>query len=281
MPFIMLGICFLKNINWRKFPKIIFFDNLWLSVFQKLSGLNGIKMSKEFDKNEISEKASTEYEVSIKTKKEKSFDTKKLVGMAMFAALAYAVTFVFRIPVLFLTFDAKDAVITIASLIYGPLAGLIISFVVALVELVSISGTGLYGFLMNFASSAAFSAVAALVYKYKRNASGAILAFYAASLSMVAVMMGMNLLVTPYYMGTDIAAVASMIPTLLLPFNFAKALMNSAFAMLLYKPVTAAMRRAKLLKGESKMSFNKSSLSIIITALVTLVAAIVIFVILK
>ena len=33
------------------------------------------------------------------------FDTKRLVGMAMFAALAYAVTFVFRIPVMFLTFD--------------------------------------------------------------------------------------------------------------------------------------------------------------------------------
>ena len=94
-------------------------------------------------------------------------DTKKLVGMAMFAALAYSVTFVFRIPVMFLTFDAKDAIIIIASLIYGPVSGIIISLTVALIELITISGTGVYGFIMNFASSAVFSAVAALVYKYK------------------------------------------------------------------------------------------------------------------
>ena len=80
------------------------------------------------------------------------FDTKRLVGMAMFAALAYAVTFVFRIPVMFLTFDAKDAIIIISSLIYGPLAGVFISLTVALLELITISGTGVYGFIMNFAS---------------------------------------------------------------------------------------------------------------------------------
>ncbi len=200
--------------------------------------------------------------------------------MAMFAALAYAVTFVFRIPVMFLTFDAKDAVITIAALMYGPIAGLIISLVVALVEMISISGTGIYGFVMNFASSAAFSAVAALIYKYKRNASGAIIAFYAASVSMVAVMITLNLLITPYFMVTDVSTVASMIPTLFLPFNLAKALMNSAFAMILYKPITVAMRRAKLLKGDSKMSFNKSFVSVMITAIITLAASIVIFVVL-
>ena len=216
------------------------------------------------------------------------FDTRRLVGMAMFAALAYAVTFVFRIPVLFLTFDAKDAVITIASLIYGPLAGLSISFTVALIEAISISGTGIYGFIMNFASSATFSAVAALIYKYKRNTTGAIISFYAASISMVSVMMLLNFFVTPYYMmGPDFAieesraAVVGMIPTLILPFNIAKALLNSAIAMMLYKPVTVAMRRAKLLDGKGSMSVNRSSIAVYISALVTLAAAITIFVILK
>ena len=216
------------------------------------------------------------------------FDTRRLVGMAMFAALAYAVTFVFRIPVLFLTFDAKDAVITIASLIYGPLAGISISFTVALIEAISISGTGIYGFIMNFASSATFSAVAALIYKYKRNTTGAIISFYAASISMVSVMMLLNFFVTPYYMmGPNLAieesraAVVGMIPTLILPFNIAKALLNSAIAMMLYKPVTVAMRRAKLLDGKGSMSVNRSSIAVYISALVTLAAAITIFVILK
>ena len=70
-----------------------------------------------------------------------TIDTKKLVGISMFAALAYAVTFVFRIPVMFLTFDAKDAIITIASLMYGPVPGIAISFTVAFLELITISGS--------------------------------------------------------------------------------------------------------------------------------------------
>ena len=85
-------------------------------------------------------------------KSNKSIDTKALVGIAMFAALAYGVTFVFRIPVMFLTFDAKDTLITIASLIYGPVSGIVLSLLVALIELITISGTGVYGFIMNFAS---------------------------------------------------------------------------------------------------------------------------------
>ena len=103
------------------------------------------------------------------TKQNKAFDTKRVVGMAMFAALAYGVTFIFRIPVQFLTFDAKDAVLTIASFIYGPVSAIIMSIVPALIEFITISGTGFWGFLMNFASSACFSFTASLIYKYKRS----------------------------------------------------------------------------------------------------------------
>ena len=217
-------------------------------------------------------------------KKVSAFDTKKLVGMAMFAALAYAVTFVFRIPVMFLTFDAKDAIIIVASMIYGPLSGVIISLTVALIELFSISGTGVYGFIMNFASSAVFSSVAALVYKYKRTSSGAIIGFYTASISMVAVMFLLNIFVTPYYMGADIGVaeareqVMKLLPVIILPFNIAKALLNTALAMLIYKPVIVSLRRAKLIQGNSNLSFNRSSVVMLITAIVTLIAAAVIFI---
>ena len=93
----------------------------------------------------------------IKSKAPKALDVKKLVGIAMFAALAYIATFIFRINVMFLTFDVKDAVITIASFIYGPIAALVMSLTVALLELITISGTGVYGFIMNFLSTATFS----------------------------------------------------------------------------------------------------------------------------
>jgi hypothetical protein len=99
---------------------------------------------------------------------------------------------------------------------------------------------------------------------------------------MVGVMMLMNLLVTPYYMtGGSVGAVVELIPTLLLPFNLAKALLNSAFAMILYKPVVVAMRRAKLLEGNAKITVNRASVSVWLCAAATLACSIVIFVILK
>lgn len=208
-------------------------------------------------------------------------DTKKLVSIAMFAAFAYAVTFVFRIPVSFLTFDAKDAIITLAALIFGPVSGVVISLVVATIEFISIGSHGMYGFIMDFASSAAFSFVAGLIYKVKRNAVGAVLSFYSASLVMVAVMMLLNIFVTPYYMGTTTSAVLELIPTLILPFNIAKAFLNSAIAMFLYKPISLALKKAKLVRGEAKMSVNSSSLLIYISAFITFLTAIVIFLLLK
>ena len=209
-------------------------------------------------------------------KNTKSSDTKKLVGIAMFAALAYGVTFVFRIPVMFLTFDAKDTLITIAALMYGPVSGIVISLLTALIELITISGTGVYGFIMNFASSATFSATAALVYKYKRNVSGAIFSFYTASIAMVTVMMCMNIFVTPYYMGVARSAVMDMIPKLFLPFNIAKALLNSALAMMLYKPISNAMSHIGLNKKKMGTKFNKNSVIILIVGSIALALSLVI-----
>ena len=212
--------------------------------------------------------------------KHNTLDVKRFVGMAMFAALAYGVTFVFRIPVQFLTFDAKDAVLTIASFIYGPFAALIMSLIPALIEFITISSTGFWGFFMNFASSACFSFVAAVIYKYRRSFNGAIVALYSAVLATTALMMPLNILITPVFMDVPRSVVVDLIPTLLLPFNFAKALMNAAIAMLLYKPVTIAMKRARLISGVNT-KFNKQSVIMIIIGALTLAAAITVFVILK
>lgn len=214
-------------------------------------------------------------------KKQTFFDTKRIVGMAMFAALAYGVTFVFRIPVQFLTFDAKDAVLTIAAFIYGPIAAIVMSLIPALIEFITISSTGFWGFLMNFASSACFSFTASVIYKYKRSFNGAIVGLYASVVATTAVMMFLNILVTPIYMKVPRDVVVDLLPTLLLPFNFAKALMNAAITMLIYKPVSIAMKRAKLIQGKIDAKFNKQSIIMIAVGAVTLAAAIVIFIILK
>ena len=207
-------------------------------------------------------------------------NVRSIVGMAMFAALAYGVTFVFRIPVSFLTFDAKDAVLTVASFIYGPLASLILALIPALIELITISGTGLWGFLMNFASSACFAFTASFIYKYKRSLNGAIIGIFLSIITTTALMMLLNLYITPIYMGVPREAVVELIPTLLFPFNLAKAMMNAAITMLIYKPVSAAMKRAHLIDGKVDLRFNRQSVIMISVGGVTLIAAIVIFILL-
>ena len=219
-------------------------------------------------------------ESSIMTKNN-TVNVKKLVGMAMFAALAYGVTFVFRIPVEFLTFDAKDAVLTIAAFIYGPISALIMSLIPAFIEFITISGTGFWGFLMNFASSACFSFTASVIYKYRRSFNGAIAGLYSAVLSTTVLMFFLNIIVTPIYMHVPREVVIDLLPKLLLPFNFAKALMNAAITMLLYKPVSTAVKRAGLATGKMDVKFNRQSVIMLIIGGVTLAAAVVIFVIIK
>ena len=172
-----------------------------------------------------------------------------LVLMAVFAALAYVTMSVFRFNVQFLTFDLKDAVITLAGLLLGPTAALVISLLVATLEFITVSDTFVYGFLMNFASSAAFSVACALVYPYRKKLSGALLSLGSGLVTMVVMMLLLNLVVTPRYMGVSTGEVAAMIPTLFLPFNVVKGVVNAALVLILYKPVHRALIATRLLPG--------------------------------
>lgn len=168
---------------------------------------------------------------------------KKLVTAALFCAMAYVAMFVTSwIKVGFLTFDAKDTFVTIAGLLFGPLYALLISLTVALLELITVGDTGFWGFLMNFLSTAAFSCTCALIYKYKKNMKGAAIGLCVGAVSMTAMMMILNLVVTPIYTGMTTGQIAAMIPKLFLPFNLAKATMNVAFVLVLYKPISRALK---------------------------------------
>ena len=212
-----------------------------------------------------------------------------MVFLALFSALSYALTFFFSVRVSFLTFDMKDALITIAAFLFGPLPGAIISLLVATLELVTISGTGFYGFIMNFCSSATFCVVASLIYRRRKTLNNALISMLCAVCSLVAVMMLLNIFITPFYMGVERSLVIEMIPSLLFPFNLAKGLVNASFALLLYKPIATTLRRSGFLpkakKGSEggsekesieRFTFTKSTLIIIIIAVLTLVAATVI-----
>ena len=211
-------------------------------------------------------------------------ETRKLVGLAVFTALAIIATLATKWARLsFLTFDAKDAVITIAAYIYGPVSGILMAVASSVIETLTFGGdTGWYGLLMNILSSVAFSFTASFIYKLKRDINGALIGLFAAVITTTGVMLLANMFITPLYFGLPVMApyVMSLLPTLLLPFNLAKALMNGAIAMLLYKPVLLALSKSNLLPGKSiNASFNKNSVIIIVTGTIFVVAALVIFLI--
>ena len=222
--------------------------------------------------------------------KNKKIDLRKVCGIAIFSALAFVVALVCNVipPIAgFLSLDVKDAVIAIASFIYGPISAVLISFIAAFIELVTFSTTGWYGFVMNFASSAVFSLTASLVYRSRKTLNFALIGFFSAVAATTGVMLLLNIFVTPLYLVQFIGmpeavatqTVTDMLAKVLLPFNFAKSLLSSSVAMLLYKPLTEALRRARLIEGGKKISFNKNSVIILIAGGAALVVALTILLI--
>ena len=167
-----------------------------------------------------------------------------VVAVGVFCALAYVACVLFHVRASFLTFDLKDAVMTVGAMLFGPLYGLAMTLIVALLEMLTVSTTGLYGFIMNVLASASFVCAASLIYTHWRTMKGALAGTVCAVFSMTAVMMLANLIITPFYMCVTAEAVAGMIPTLLLPFNLTKAVFNASLVFILYKPISAALARA-------------------------------------
>ena len=202
---------------------------------------------------------------------------KKLVLLAMLAAMAYVIVSFIRIPViLFLKYEPKDVIITIGGFLLGPMASFITSLVVSFLEMVTVSETGPIGCLMNLISTCAFSCTAALIYKRKHTLKGAVVGLTAGWFFMVIAMLLWNWLITPLYMGVDRNTVETMLVPVFLPFNLLKGGLNSAMILLLYKPLVTALRRTGLVEmhaaksGSTKHGIYLLALGLLATCVVLL-----------
>ena len=195
--------------------------------------------------------------------------------MAMFVAVSFVSVLISKvIPNVagFLSYEPKDALIVIAGFIFGPLSCVIVSALVSLIEMLTISSTGLYGLLMNVVASCAFSVPAAWIYAKRRNQKSAILGLLIGMLCMTASMLIWNYIITPFYMGVPRETVAGMLATVFLPFNLIKSGINAGLALLLYKPIVTALRSADLVaqpasgkKGRISLGFTLFALAVLVT----------------
>ncbi len=178
---------------------------------------------------------------------------KRLTIIALFCAMAFIVSIILPIKVMFLTLDFKDTISTICGMFFGPLAGLFCAIVVPFIEFLY-SDTGVYGLIMNLLSSVTFVGVSTLIYRYRKTIWGAVTGLVTAACATVAVMLVANLFITPYYMGVSQEAVINLIPKVIFPFNLVKTILNASIAMLIYKPISKILKRMGLAK--SKVSVN-------------------------
>ena len=209
---------------------------------------------------------------------------KMIAAMAMLTALAVVADIFLRLPNIagFLTYEPKDVILTIGAFIFGPVAGLIMALVVCTVEMVTVSSTGVIGLLMNFLASATFVGVASVIYYRKKTMSRAVIGLAAGSLSMIAVMLLWNYILTPIFMGVPREAVLDMFLPVLIPFNGIKALLNSALVLLLYKGVVTALRKTKLIPTrDSNDGTNKKANTIIVVVVSAALVITLVFVLLS
>ncbi len=175
------------------------------------------------------------------------FDTKRIVITAMLAAIAYVAMVAIHLKIVpsasFLTYDPKDVIITIGGFVYGPLEVLILSLLVSFFEMVTVSSSGIIGFVMQVIATLSFAGLASVIYRKFHTKRGAIAALSLGTIALSVIMVLWNLILSPLYLGTDRSAVVALLVPAIIPFNFFKGVINSILIMLIYKPMISTLRR--------------------------------------
>ena len=195
--------------------------------------------------------------------------TKKMVFTALVCAIAFVMTALVRIPISsvpFLKYDPKDIIIVISGFIFGPVTTVITAVIVSFIEFITISTTGIIGFIMNVISTLAFATTATAIYKSNRTINGAILGLVVGIISQTAAMIVWNYAITPLYMEIEREVIVKMLIPVFLPFNLIKSVLNCAFALIFYKPFVRLMSRLGLIEPRKKVS-KSSYIGVALTSL--------------
>lgn len=163
-----------------------------------------------------------------------------IATLGVFAALSIVFALLIRFPLFpaaaFLEYSPSDVPIYLVSFMYGPVCGLVLTLVVSFIQGFTVSAaSGIIGVAMNFLSTGSYCLVAGLIYKKHRTFKGALVGLGIGSITYVGLMLALNVLLTPIYMGVAREVVVSMLATVILPFNLIKVVINSILTLCLYK----------------------------------------------
>ena len=178
--------------------------------------------------------------------KKSKISTVMLAKLAMMIAISCVLVLLIRIPfppAPFLVYDPADIPIYIATFAFGPVAGLIVTIIVSLIQAFALGGDGVYGFIMHVASTGMFAIVAGLIYSKHKTKKRAIIAIIAGIIVMTLAMCVANYYVTSAFMGVPRKVVLAMLPTIVIPFNLLKGGINGFVTFLIYKRISGFLHK--------------------------------------
>ena len=138
-----------------------------------------------------------------------------------------------RFPIIpsagWLEYDLGDIPILLTAVAAGPVPALITLLITVLIEMVTISKGGFWGMLMHLLATGSMALIAGLT---------------AAAITLVAVMIPMNLVITPLFMpALSPRDVLPMVLPILLPFNLLKGLLHGLIVFGLFKATAPAWNK--------------------------------------
>lgn len=185
----------------------------------------------------------------------RSKSTLRLTTLGMLAALSLVLVF-FNFPLFpsapFLKFDFADIPLLICSMLFGSLPSLAVLFVVSVVQAFLLGGDSYLGCIMHFVASGAMLVVTGLLCRKSSSTLRTILGLVLGALTMTALMIPMNYLITPLYLGghskETVGIISSLMLPTIIPFNIIKSGCNCLLAFVVFRLLRSFFDRQGLLK---------------------------------
>lgn len=171
----------------------------------------------------------------------------KLAKMAMLVAISIVLVMIIHFPIFpavaFLEYDPADIPILIGTFAFGPLAGILLTAVVSVLQGLTVSAaSGAYGIIMHLLATTALVTVSGLIYRKHKTKKRAVIGLIAGTIAMAVVMFFANMVVTPLFTGMPLAAIMKLMPFIVL-FNIVKAGINSIVTFIVYKRISPFLHK--------------------------------------
>ena len=178
---------------------------------------------------------------------ENKMTTAKLAKLGMLIALSIVLVYLIHFPIFpmvpFLEYDPADIPILIGTFAFGPVAGILLTIVTAILQGVTVSAqSGVYGIIMHIIATSVLVLVAGIIYAKEKTKKRAVIALVCGTFAMALVMIPANMFITPKFMGMPLEGLMPFMPWIIL-FNFVKAGLNSLVTFLLYKRISPFLHR--------------------------------------